>query len=467
MAQSIAPRNEERPFEFHELFFSTTNWRGVIESGNEVFVRVAGYAELAELVGRPHSVIRHPHMPRVVFKLLWEYLAAGRGIAAYVKNLSTDGRYYWVMALAVPTSAGYLSVRFKPSTAYFDVVRSLYPELLAIEAAHPDGKEGMAAAQRRLVEAIQAAGFVGYDDFMQTALAAEMAARHVQLSGRPPSSSAGLVYLPDPLGAPATPSLRRTLHTVRRAEGQLQDLFSHAETFLDLIKKLDGRSVFLRKLSRKIQLLSMNALIASCQMQDAGRGLAVVTDNLAWFSREANAAISEMTRGMQTLSATLRETSFTVTAAKLQAEMSILFAEELLRSEGTIDEARKRRTQLDMDILVASFTQSTTQMLASLPANRKPIQDLLREGSRLSEAVMMLLSVHVIGRVEAAQVSQNGHFQTLFDEVLLQLQAAQSEMKDFSANLAYLTRHMPRFDRASRDVQEALDDLAPPKANAA
>lgn len=466
MAQTVAPRNEERPFEFDELFFSTTNWRGVIESGNEVFVRVAGYADIGELVGRPHSVIRHPHMPRVVFKLLWDYLGAGRGIAAYVKNLATDGRYYWVMALAVPTSAGYLSVRFKPSTAYFDLIRGLYPELLDIEAAHGDRTEGMDAAQARLLEAVRAAGFLGYDDFMQTALAAEMAARHGHLTAHR-KADPPLFLLPPDRDPQAGPSLRGTLHTVRRAEGQLQDLFSHAETFLELIKKLDGRSVFLRKLSRKIQLLSMNALIASCQMQDAGRGLAVVTDNLAWFSREGNAAIAEMTRGMSTLSTTLRETSFTVTAAKLQAEMSILFAEELLRTEGAVDEARRRRTLLDLDILVASFTQSTTRMLASLPANRKPIQDLLREGNRLSEAVMMLLSVHVIGRVEAAQVSQNGHFQTLFDEVLLQLQAAQNEMRDFSANLAYLTRHMPRFDRASRDVQEALDELAPPAARAA
>ena len=464
MAPPVAPRNEERPFEFNELFFSTTNWRGVIESGNEVFVRVAGYTDLAELVGRPHSVIRHPHMPRAVFKLLWDYLGSGRGIAAYVKNLATDGRYYWVMALAVPTPAGYLSVRFKPSTAYFDLIRRLYPELLELEAAHADRKEGMEAAQVRLMEVVREAGFLTYDDFMQTALAAEMAARYAHLgpaatSALVPRASAGTI-------SPAS-TLLFTLHTVRRAEAQLQDLFVHAEVFLELIKKLDARALFLRKLSRKIQLLSMNALIASCQMQEAGRGLAVVTDNLAWFSREGNAAIDEMTGGMRTLSSTLRETSFTVMSAKLQAEMSILFAEELLRTEGTVDEARRRRTLLDLDILVASFTESTTRMLASLPANRKPIQDLLREGNRLNEAVMMLLSVHVIGRVEAAQVSQNGHFQTLFDEVLLQLQAAQNEMRDFSANLAYLTRHMPRFDRASRDVQEVLDELKPPAARAA
>lgn len=463
MAQTVAPRNEERPFDFHELFFSTTNWRGVIESGNEVFVRIAGYDDISELVGRPHSVIRHPHMPQVVFKILWEYLGQGRGLAAYVKNISKDGRFYWVMALAVPTPNGYLSVRFKPSTSYFDVIRGLYPELLEIEAAHDGNKRGMEAAQGRLMEALRGAGFLGYDDFMQTALAAEMAARYNLLA----AGGATVTVLPIGTEASAGSRLLTTLHTVRRAEAQLQDLFGHAEVFLGLIKKLDARAIFLRKLSRKIQLLSMNALIASCQMQDAGRGLAVVTDNLAWFSREGNAAIDEMTGGMRTLSSTLRETSFTVMSAKLQAEMSILFAEELLRSDGSVDDARRRRTLTDLDILVASFTASTSRMLASLPANRKPIQDLLREGGRLSEAVMMLLSVHVIGRVEAAQVSQNGHFQTLFDEVLLQLQAAQNEMRDFSANLAYLTRHMPRFDRASRDVQEALDELKPPAARAA
>ena len=78
------PTHVERPFDVAELFFSTTNRKGIIQSGNDVFARVSGYTE-AELLGQPHNVIRHPDMPRAVFRLLWDYLEAERPIAAYVQ----------------------------------------------------------------------------------------------------------------------------------------------------------------------------------------------------------------------------------------------------------------------------------------------------------------------------------------------------------------------------------------------
>ena len=71
----------EQPFDVGELFFSATDRKGIITSGNRVFVRVSGY-ERDELVGRAHNVVRHPDMPRAVFQILWDYLEAGRPIAA-------------------------------------------------------------------------------------------------------------------------------------------------------------------------------------------------------------------------------------------------------------------------------------------------------------------------------------------------------------------------------------------------
>jgi PAS domain S-box-containing protein len=87
----------EREFQIHQLFFSTTDRKGVIVSGNEVFSRIAAYEE-SEMVGRPHSLIRHPEMPRCVFKLLWDTIARGEAIAAYVKNRASTGEPYWCRA---------------------------------------------------------------------------------------------------------------------------------------------------------------------------------------------------------------------------------------------------------------------------------------------------------------------------------------------------------------------------------
>lgn len=75
---------------------SKTDHRGIIEYANEVFVDVCGYEDY-ELMGQPHSIIRHPDMPKVLFKVLWENLKQGVNFHAVVKNLAKSGRYYWVV----------------------------------------------------------------------------------------------------------------------------------------------------------------------------------------------------------------------------------------------------------------------------------------------------------------------------------------------------------------------------------
>jgi PAS domain S-box-containing protein len=79
-----------------QVIMSKTNAFGIIEYANEVFVDVSGYEDY-ELMGQPHNIIRHPDMPKVIFKVLWENLKQGKNFHAIVKNLAKSGRYYWVI----------------------------------------------------------------------------------------------------------------------------------------------------------------------------------------------------------------------------------------------------------------------------------------------------------------------------------------------------------------------------------
>ena len=97
----VEPKNIESVFLPDEMFFSTTDLKGIILSGNDVFIRVSKFSK-EELIGKPHNIIRHPDMPRIVFKLLWDYIQSGKPIVAYVKNIAKDGSYYWVLATVVP-----------------------------------------------------------------------------------------------------------------------------------------------------------------------------------------------------------------------------------------------------------------------------------------------------------------------------------------------------------------------------
>lgn len=167
----VAPTKVELSFEPHELIVSKTDPRGRITYANEVFCRLAGYAP-RELVGQPHSIIRHPHMPRAVFKLLWERLEERREVFAYVKNISRCGAYYWVFAHVTPTFdargdlIGYHSNRRVPRRDVLrDTIEPLYAELLREEAAETNAKAGLARSFRHFQNVISAKG-MSYDELI-------------------------------------------------------------------------------------------------------------------------------------------------------------------------------------------------------------------------------------------------------------------------------------------------------------
>ena len=145
---------------FDGLIVSKTDLAGRITYANEVFCKVAGYSE-AELLGQPHSIIRHPDMPRAVFKYLWDTLLEGREVFAYVKNLARNGDFYWVFAHVTPSrdvnrkTIGFHSNRRVPDPRIVgEVIAPLYAGLLREEQKHRNGKESLAAGYRALTDFI-------------------------------------------------------------------------------------------------------------------------------------------------------------------------------------------------------------------------------------------------------------------------------------------------------------------------
>lgn len=173
--------NAEANFDIKDLFFSRTDSRGVIDSFNEVFSRVAGYSE-EEMLGAPHKIVRHPDMPKAVFWLLWNGLEKGVPVGAYVKNKTKEGKYYWVFALASPNDQGYLSVRLKPTSALFGKVKALYSEILRAEQ-----EQGLRPAEsaKLLLSRIRELGFPTYAMFQAHAIFEEFEARRVAMKIRP------------------------------------------------------------------------------------------------------------------------------------------------------------------------------------------------------------------------------------------------------------------------------------------
>ena len=89
MKPRITPTNIEHQLEADDFIVSKTDTRGRITYCNRIFMKIAGYSE-AQLLGKQHNIIRHPDMPRSVFKMLWDTIEGGREFFGYVKNLRSD-----------------------------------------------------------------------------------------------------------------------------------------------------------------------------------------------------------------------------------------------------------------------------------------------------------------------------------------------------------------------------------------
>lgn len=135
----MVQNGSELDFDENKIIVSKTDTSGKITYGNSLFIELSGYSE-EELIGKPHNIIRHPQMPKLIFKLLWDYIKVGKEINAYVINLAKSGASYWVFANVTPSFdtngkiIGYYSVRRKAKKQVIEnIIKPLYSKLLDIE----------------------------------------------------------------------------------------------------------------------------------------------------------------------------------------------------------------------------------------------------------------------------------------------------------------------------------------------
>ena len=169
MKRLITPTSVERVMREDDFIVSMTDPKGRISYGNRTFIEFSGYSE-AELLGSQHNIIRHPDMPRAVFKLLWDKIQNKEECFAYVKNMSKDGGFYWVFTNVTPNLdlsgniTGYFSVRRKPKLSGIQAVTGLYAAMLAAEKK-AGSANAIAAATAVLVDLLKEKG-LSYDELV-------------------------------------------------------------------------------------------------------------------------------------------------------------------------------------------------------------------------------------------------------------------------------------------------------------
>ncbi|WP_208652721.1 methyl-accepting chemotaxis protein [Leptospira montravelensis] len=117
-----------------DVIISRTDTKGLITYVSPDFARISEYS-VEEMIGKPHNIVRHPDMPKVVFEELWDFIKVGLPWTGAVKNRAKSGNYYWVDATITPILnerrqvIGFVSVRKKLADAKKDYYEKLYRRL--------------------------------------------------------------------------------------------------------------------------------------------------------------------------------------------------------------------------------------------------------------------------------------------------------------------------------------------------
>jgi len=148
--------NKEKLLSNNDFIVSKTDTKGFITYCNRIFVEMAGWSRF-ELIGANHNIIRHPHMPKIAFKILWDLVQAKQEFFGFVKNLRKDGGFYWVFAYITPDLdlngriVGYTSFRKKPSRRGIETLEPIYLKLVEAEK-----QGGMSASYELLKQTLDA-----------------------------------------------------------------------------------------------------------------------------------------------------------------------------------------------------------------------------------------------------------------------------------------------------------------------
>lgn len=124
-----------------DLIVSSTNKKGIISYVNSTFTRVSEFSK-DELYGNPHNIVRHPDMPKAIFRYVWENLLNKKPIVAYVKNyIKGNKKYYWVKAVMYPKIIDNeieSITSYRRKATYFEIsqISEIYRDLIEYEKVH-------------------------------------------------------------------------------------------------------------------------------------------------------------------------------------------------------------------------------------------------------------------------------------------------------------------------------------------
>jgi PAS domain-containing protein len=399
-----------------EMFFSTTDQRGVITDANSVFVRLSRYP-LSSLLNAPHSIIRHPNMPGGAFEVMWLTLNAGAPFCAYVDNLAADGSRYTVFATITPLAdGGYLSVRTRPLCLdLLDTVRGMYAVARPKELQARD--EGASAHQAAVVgladlaAQIDGAGIGTYLDVMHLILPAEMEARH--------AAGVGIPRRPDAEGS------------VGRILGSATELSDALDGWSERQRELSSVADDLVAAQAALESSMDKALEAANRFKDAlaaQKGFSPALMTIDLWAQMMSVIVEvgdDLAEDLATLRNSCRSTRFRVSLAQLHDEAVGQFAAEI--SDGGLEPALSVRAGSSIVMLCRAMSEgfelTRDEMLRNAALAHQTVELIENAGGLIAMPTDLIESWRdqVAGREDPAVVA-------LIPQVEEQIRAARASL---------------------------------------
>lgn len=393
----------ESPFGFDEIFYSKTDPRGIIQSGNDVFRRVSEFT-WEELINKPHNVIRHPDMPRGVFHLLWEYLKANKPIGAFVKNRSKSGKYYWVFALAMPTDDGYLSVRIKPTGDLLETVQNEYVNLRKREHQEKLTPED---SHKQLIERLKQLGFADYTAFMTTALTNQIEQRCKALQV--------------PVG--------KAVHSINDIDAVSTETINQTKKILQAYQKS--------------KFIPLNLEVHAARLGEEGKQLSVVANQYQGMAEEINAEMQQFETMSRLVSERTQEGKFYVGACQLMNDVTKMIA----HSDRSNGENKDTQDLLNLSKRYLSLSQT----------GLKEIQNVFLRFKKICEGLQILGSglelVRITGKIETARLEGAQNVSAMLGEL-------QSFQTALSSGLRLILDGNTKMDLSSVVLMRELSSMA-------
>ncbi len=373
---------EEELFGEDELFFSYTDKAGTIIDGNDVFVRISGY-DKEELVGAPHNIIRHRDMPKAVFKLLWDYIQNDKPIAAYVKNRSKSGRYYWVLAFVFPLQECYLSIRIKPQTHFQKIAEDLYKSALEIEK-----EQGVEASLDFIVDSLRGFGIKDYDEFMTNVLLEEFQSVH-RSSVRSGSGKN---------------DTEKLFHKMRVTEENFFSSFETLKNYLLYKETLGKSSRSIVSISKEILFLALNTSVKSQKIENSRDVFSVLAGEIGEVSASNADLVKKLDLKFENATSDIDKLILSIVAVILQSTMGNKHLNTLQEDE-TLNETADQPLLAVLEEAIEKYSSISKGILASFNGIARDIGFILHEFER---SFVYLDYIEVYGQIEAALLGQRG-----------------------------------------------------------